>query len=71
MTVFVLTNEFDYEGERHVGVFHSLESAKARATELAGFYGWDGGVCWHEESALVWRTTYGSSHYIVRQEVVQ
>jgi hypothetical protein len=71
VTVYVLTVHYDYEGEDAIGVFDSLDKAKACADVRAAEYGWES-VPWAEQSKDFWRLDNGgSTSFIIRKEVVQ
>jgi hypothetical protein len=67
--VFVLNMGFDYEGERTIGVFASLDSAKSKANALAEVYGWTE-YEWQCFDGR-WERQYGGSAFIVHQMAVQ
>ncbi len=69
-SVYVLTEEFDCEGESPIAVFGTLEKAKAAAELKATDYGREP-LEWAGPKMETWRMSHGSSHLIIRKEVVQ
>ena len=74
MIVFVLTSNFDCEGESPIGVFANLDAAKSRGSKLGNSAGFEHEDWWNligDNNGERWELKHGSSSYIVRAEVVK
>ena len=68
MKVFVLTTAFDYEGESAIGVYATLELAKADAERRSKDCGQEGGE-WTTVRDQI-ELQFGSSQWVIREEEV-
>ena len=73
--VYVLTRDYDYEGETAIGVFGTLERAQGEATRQAEENGWfdPSGVAYpqSELSPVTWALGNGCSSFVVRKETIR
>lgn len=73
--VYVLTKSVDYEGERSIGVFRSLESAQQGAKLHAIEYGIEAEPAWSidiHRPIVQWNwRIYDSADYIIRAEPIR
>ena len=69
MSVFVLTQAFDYEGESPVGVYARFDDAMFVAQRKATDYGYESAAL-KQVSGGQWEIRCGSTQWIVRTEKV-